>query len=335
MKLNAFKLEQQQMYERQQQQRFLSSLTADNLQALLHPNNGLRPGKLFIPQPQSSQAHLNVKNVQLLFTVMNSVLKQKEEKLAPPPLPVQQTPIIPVAVAPMIQQQQQSQSPQKQKEQSQQPPASGNLLGLKNLDFLKGIIQKANNTTTQFELTQDFVTRHQIGKEDLDLIYPSNSTQCSNCAQRFFDTPEGQLEKNLHLDWHFRTNKKLKSVSKQINNRAWFLTLSQWVDFKDDEIVGYASTANEEVQVGLSDRLTSSTKLVEEELNKKTVTIPDDSDNEVICGTCRDKLVGVFDDDAGEWIWRNAIRVKGKVYHYSCWVETKGKRDRDRSPERS
>lgn len=74
------------------------------------------------------------------------------------------------------------------------------------------------------------------------------------------------------------------------------------------------------------------------EAPKHIVRIPESSSNEVVCAICRDKLVGVFDEESGDWIWRNAIMYRSRVLHWSCYMETRqrGRRSfgRERSPQR-
>lgn len=71
------------------------------------------------------------------------------------------------------------------------------------------------------------------------------------------------------------------------------------------------------------------------EAPKHIVRIPESSNNEVICKICREMQIGIFDEDEGEWIWKNAIDINGTVYHWSCWMEAKMRNNkRDRSPQR-
>ncbi|GMG12848.1 unnamed protein product [[Candida] boidinii] len=154
----------------------------------------------------------------------------------------------------------------------------------------------------------------------------------------FLNTPEGKAAKRLHLDWHFRINKKLRTSDKKIiQNRNWFLSDDGWENFKEEDIIG--SQGGEETEKNALVAATRERDEIETDLSKKYVVVPDDCiNNTVVCGICRDKLIGVFDDDLGEWIWRNAISLKEKgkekIYHYTCYLETKGNR-RDRSPVRN
>ncbi|QPG72957.1 hypothetical protein FOA43_000261 [Brettanomyces nanus] len=350
LRLNAFK-QQQQPASKQMPQ-----LSVNQLQGLLNlpsgNNNNFPSYQAPFGKPQQQPPNqLNNANAQALFSMMSSILNQDQKRQ-------QQQPQFQVNNGEF--------NAKSSKSSSKDPSDNSNesSLGLTNLEFLKDILRKSkagvkvppmkgnagiirvnekdpvhvkkNETPevilTRFELNQNFINNHEPTEEEIALIYTIKDNQCSNCSKRFFSTPEDAKKKALHLDWHFRTNKKLKAMSKQIHNRSWFLSDQQWEQFQEDEIVG--GNDNYDIGVGLNNRINEKPVLTEKEMNKKVVTIPDDAENEVICGICRDKLVGVFDDDSGEWIWRNAIKQRGRVYHYSCWIETKGQGDRDRSPER-
>lgn len=288
-------------------------------------------------QPRQTNQQPDFNNAQALFSMMSSAMGRQQNHQNS--RPVQRTP-----------------------SRSDSLPEV-NPLGLKNISFLQDILRKSKaggtvdskvDTATpgeveeakegakpvkdtpeviisRFELTNEINT-HKPTEDEINIIYNMKDNQCSNCSKRFYSNPQGVREKEEHLDWHFRTNKKLKTMSKQIHNRSWFLPDKQWAEFHEDEITG---TNDNDVGVELNNRFnTEKPRMTQEDMNRKTVMIPEDSENEIVCGICRDRLVGVFDDDSGEWVWRNATKQKGRVYHYSCWIEAKGG-DRDRSPERS
>ncbi|ODV86754.1 hypothetical protein CANARDRAFT_27155 [[Candida] arabinofermentans NRRL YB-2248] len=188
---------------------------------------------------------------------------------------------------------------------------------------------------SKFDLTQSFINNHVPTSNEIALIYELKPNQCSNCPKRFFDINESKHLKELHLDWHFRTNKKLKESSKNIHNRSWFLSPSKWCEFKEDEIIGPLDNEAESGGLEVNSSTGKKNPLSREELFKKIVSVPEESENEITCGVCTEKLIAKFDEDSGEWVWRNAIKVRGRVLHYSCWIETDGKDNRDRSPERS
>lgn len=43
------------------------------------------------------------------------------------------------------------------------------------------------------------------------------------------------------------------------------------------------------------------------------------------CPICKEKFDSEWDEDTEDWVWKNAIKVGGKIYHASCYAETRGK----------
>ncbi|VEU23765.1 DEKNAAC105061 [Brettanomyces naardenensis] len=351
LRLNSFK-------QQQQRQQIPPQLSTNQLQGLLNapaPSSQAAFSSFQMPfgqQNQGQQPQLNNANAQALFNMMSAILGQHQNNVGDngsasgfsAPQSSQSNTSTMTATTTV--------------NKNSKSSSNESSLGLTNLEFLKDILRKSKAGVKitpskveirdpvippgkddsqevilqRFELTQNFINNHKPTEEEIALIYSIKDNQCSSCSKRFYSTPEGAKQKALHLDWHFRTNKKLKAMSKQIHNRSWFLPDKEWELFQEDEIVG--GNDNNDIGVELNNRFNEKPVLTEEEMNKKVVTIPDDSENEIVCGICRDKLVGVFDDDSGEWVWRNAVKQRGRVYHYSCWVETRGQ-DRERSPERN
>ena len=58
--------------------------------------------------------------------------------------------------------------------------------------------------------------------------------------------------------------------------------------------------------------------------NKETPWVPvpeDPSQANLSCPICQDKFETVWNGDAQEWVWMDAIRVGEKVYHATCHAE--------------
>lgn len=57
------------------------------------------------------------------------------------------------------------------------------------------------------------------------------------------------------------------------------------------------------------------------------------------CPICKEKFHSEWDEDKEDWVWKNAIKVGGKIYHASCFAETRGKvagaGDRSKTASRS
>jgi hypothetical protein len=54
-------------------------------------------------------------------------------------------------------------------------------------------------------------------------LYDGMPIQCHSCGFRFSDTEDGRLRNTIHLDWHFRRNRKMKERAKKAPFRSWFL----------------------------------------------------------------------------------------------------------------
>lgn len=144
--------------------------------------------------------------------------------------------------------------------------------------------------------------------ELIDLLYSSMPLQCYQCGQRWHDTPEQRALKDEHLDWHFRTNKRLREHSVRSQSRALFLTETEWINFSisDD---GSPEQKNEAAQSG-------------PDLNLSTVPKPSDpSLHDSICPICKETFVTDWDDTSEDWVWKNAVDVNGVVYHATCHAE--------------
>lgn len=52
------------------------------------------------------------------------------------------------------------------------------------------------------------------------------------------------------------------------------------------------------------------------------IPVPNDpSLTNVNCPICQEKFETVWHDQAQEWVWMDAVKIGGKVYHASCHAE--------------
>ena len=54
-------------------------------------------------------------------------------------------------------------------------------------------------------------------------LYDAQPKQCLTCGKRFPDTDEGRNKKARHLDWHFRTNKRIADSAPRGQSRSWYV----------------------------------------------------------------------------------------------------------------
>ena len=68
-----------------------------------------------------------------------------------------------------------------------------------------------------FVLTSYRPRLHLISK-----LYEARPNQCSTCGKRFLTTKEDRDKKASHLDWHFRTNRRLTESANRGQSRSWY-----------------------------------------------------------------------------------------------------------------
>lgn len=170
------------------------------------------------------------------------------------------------------------------------------------------------NELSKFKIDnfQSFINNNNLSIQCKKLLYDSKNLKCLNCGKRFNNN---ELDKKkLHLDWHFRINKKFKSGS--VQSRNWYLDEDEWVRFKDENLLEFQISENPIV----------SQPIVEEEI--PYVVIPSTETNmNNKCLICREIIKGTFNDDLGEWCWVNCIVPPGetspRIVHANCYNETK------------
>lgn len=195
-----------------------------------------------------------------------------------------------------------------------------------NLKFNQLIIisKSKSNLNDSF---QNFIKNNKLDSSTLDLLYLAKSFKCSICGKRFSTDLNGNNNKTIHLDWHFRINKKLNSNS-NIQSRNWYLDDFDWAHFKDESLLEFA-TIDEKTDI----------KNDEEILNNAPVPfviVPSNDTNTLNrCIFCREVIQAEYNDDNGEWCWLNCVRSPGesnqsrRIMHVHCFNEAKKKRGID------
>lgn len=191
-------------------------------------------------------------------------------------------------------------------------------------------------TIQNLQLSQQCIMR-ETNVQLFPLLYRGKPNKCTTCGKRFGNSIKEQKLEIEHLDWHFRINKRIKGTqsstgitTKNIQSRNWYLDDNQWVHFKDDEII---STVKDTTLINTPLNINSQqssiednendNKITEAELFKKYVTVPETStDMSFQCPICTEITSGIYDEDLGEWVWKNCIHSQGKYFHATCFHET-------------
>ena len=221
-------------------------------------------------------------------------------------------------------------------------------------------IDVLNNPSLQLS-EQTLLQENPIVQNNLiHLLYRSKPNKCSVCGKRFGNSESEKLLQNEHLDWHFRINTRIKgsqntantgisnsnlnttTTRKNIQSRNWYLSDSQWAAFKDDEITSTKhkndytdphanknidkSALNihaDENDEGSVDNTLGSDRSNELKIRGKYVVVPETSQDMAFkCPICKETVTGVYDEESGEWVWKNTIEVNGKYFHSTCYHET-------------
>ena len=216
-------------------------------------------------------------------------------------------------------------------------------------------IRDRNNPALQLS-EQTLLQENPIVQNNLiHLLYRSKPNKCSVCGKRFGNSESEKLLQNEHLDWHFRINTRIKgsqntantgisssgsnttTTRKNIQSRNWYLDDSQWIAFKDDEITStkhksdYSDTStnrniNKSNEINhindpsenSVDNTSENGKNDDVRIRERYVVVPETSQDMAFkCPICKETVTGVYDEESGEWIWKNTIEVNGKYFHLS------------------
>lgn len=239
-------------------------------------------------------------------------------------------------------------------------------VNLPPLPLLHGILSdcKAHFATVNIDIlnTPNLQLSQQTIKDDnpvvgsslIHLLYRAKPNKCNICGKRFGNSMDEKKMQADHLDWHFRINKRIKgsemlanapgstagATQKNIQSRNWYLQDSQWISFKDEEIVstslsagpddGKITTAILEDQTSYGSSAAKDATAQEDNrfvvdesvLLKKHVVVPESAeDMSFQCPICKEHVTGLYDEELGEWIWKNAMEVNNKYFHATCYYE--------------
>lgn len=130
--------------------------------------------------------------------------------------------------------------------------------------------------------------------------------QCSNCSLRFDDNKIKENAYKIHLDWHFRQNKKGDNMYAR---RKWYYPLDLWVQFREisDELQEDNNNDNDVTCPLVSDP---------DEVPTAPASIEDENN---ICSVCHETFEKFWAEEEEEWRLKNAkLYEDERVYHPLC-----------------
>lgn len=344
LKFNILKQQQiqQQQQQQKQQQQQSTQFNASQLQSLLSLSNG-----------NNNQSTNN--SAQSMFNMMGSVMNHDQQ---PQSQQIQINPSMDQGHSNPLRLKSLSflENILKRSNNGNLNQATDNTAGKVDFKFIKPTKKSIIEDAT---LTQSFINNHTPNKNEISLLYEFKPVICPSCPKRFSDSEEGLMLFRKHEEWHERVEQRLKVGGNGLGgvvNRSWYLRNDEWFEFNDDtQMVDKSNNDTNPTDAAVnvvaktavimdSDKSKSdkdadsfrdrTEKIDLNDAQKHIVHIPESSNNEVMCGICKDMIIGIFDEENGDWIWKNAIEQKGRIWHWSCWMEAKARSRRDRSPTR-
>ncbi|KAJ3015009.1 hypothetical protein HKX48_004826 [Thoreauomyces humboldtii] len=180
------------------------------------------------------------------------------------------------------------------------------------------------------------------------LLYEALDLQCRQCGTRYPRSDSGRSKMDLHLDWHFRQNRRAKEKAKKAISRDWFVDEDEWVL---EQEVNVRDRKGSGPRIWLWDSIPSETEhrhLICDTTFLLRLPVPtlffDNEDVTVSepveavsnipaiagetnpsCKICTEVLEKFYDEESDDWMLRGAVRVDGNLYHQVCYKDGQGK----------
>lgn len=186
-----------------------------------------------------------------------------------------------------------------------------------------GILNKPNQeaSSSRVKLTPVILSKPETLKKRQTAIIDAlfSGTQCSSCGVRF---PKQQTTKySQHLDWHFRQNKRDRDSARRAQNRKWYYSVDDWIQYEEIENLeerekNWFETQQNEMDSGNEESNQRSASPIQ-----SCIAGPDDHNK--TCDMCHDPFETFYNEETEEWHLRNAIRVEENIYHPICYEDYK------------
>ncbi|KAK7182979.1 hypothetical protein DPSP01_010296 [Paraphaeosphaeria sporulosa] len=142
-------------------------------------------------------------------------------------------------------------------------------------------------------------------------LYDAKPNICTTCGRRFDATSQGREKKARHMDWHFKM--KDPDAAKRGVHRSWYFTEREWIEYREVD-----ETAPEDTTNGPS----GAAGRVKKQAKDRYVLVPQDVTlAHAPCPICQENFEPQWSKDANDFVWMDAVKVGGKIYHATCWEE--------------
>ncbi|CAE6539573.1 unnamed protein product [Rhizoctonia solani] len=145
-----------------------------------------------------------------------------------------------------------------------------------------------------------------------NLLYNRLPLQCKQCALRFPAGEAGKKSMEDHLDLHFKQNRKARESTGRGHSRSWFVSRNDWIHGARD--AGESITTVKAQAAAAEERVAK--------LRASYVIVPPGEEAKpALCPICKESIKSEYLEDDEEWVWRNAVNIKGQIYHATCYDE--------------
>ncbi|KAK3898834.1 protein PCF11 [Staphylotrichum tortipilum] len=161
-------------------------------------------------------------------------------------------------------------------------------------------------------------------------LYDDLGPPCSQCGRRFQTTDEGRRKKTAHMDWHFRVHQRMADAERRGQHRSWYVDELDWIRTREAIDTDYTDPSTSSTQPSSGSAVPGgggpSTSSSAAAANRVPyIPVPEDSSRvSSACPICQEKFEMKWLDEAQEWVWTDAVRVGGRVFHASCYGEAYG-----------
>lgn len=176
------------------------------------------------------------------------------------------------------------------------------------------IESKLGNKESYASDLQNFIANNKLDASTVQVLYEVKSLKCSLCGKRFPSDQNGATQKRLHLDWHFRINKRQANYKTNVQSRDWYLDTAGWIRFQENDISEFESNSAQKEG-----------DTCEKAPEQSYVVIPSDETNmNNVCTICREHIKPSLNSTTDEWVWCDCVLAPGnnsgrKIMHTSCF----------------
>lgn len=197
---------------------------------------------------------------------------------------------------------------------------------IKYKELLK-IENKLGNKNPFSSELQSFISNNTLDASTVQVLYETKPLKCSLCSKRFSSDERGANMKRLHLDWHFRINKRQANYKTNVQSRSWYLDTAAWIEFQENELSEFESSLAKK----------ESAPTVKSTQQTYVVISANETNMNNICAICRESVKPSINPATEEWVWNDCMLAPGnnngrKIVHISCYEEANRKRTAEGEP---